>query len=482
MKKLQSEKAFKSAGLITLCLVFLFNPYIKTFDILPDFVAYFILVRLLTDIAYKAPYFAELRGSLRALGILSVARLASMLILAYMQQVGGRIDDTVTLFVLVLSAVEIYFAVGAVINFFSAIAFLSERTTAGALYAPFAVSKKKKLQTRELRDISYIFIIIKCVGAFLPEMLLLYHDPLSGKQSPAVFYPYAFLIALAAVLIAGAIWLKTAVKYIKHVNAEFESISAGIDELVTEKKLREIEIKRTLADKKAALLCLTVSAFLNFEITLSEFRQINLLPSFIFAALSAYGIYALTRDTGKNKIMRAASLIFIGAALLKFAALVRFLTSYEYSELLSSAGARASYKLVTLSAMIELAAWILYMVSLAYSMCRYTDRELRSERAGEADRTEREYLRRYRIKAWVFCAMGILVGGLKLARVLINSTVNYEYVSNPDTGISTVFYSDAPWISIVIAAAVIGFGFYAVHYFGALNDDEELKYSEKLHK
>ncbi len=482
MKKLQSEKAFKSAGLITLCLVFLFNPYIKTFDILPDFVAYFILVRLLTDIAYKAPYFAELRGSLKALGILSGARIAAMLILTFMRQSSGRVDDTVALFVLVLSAVEIYFAFGAVMNFFNAIGFLSERTSAGALYLPFAVNKKKKLQTRELRNICFIFITVKCVAAFLPEMLLLYHDPLSGKQSPALFYPYAFLIAFAAALLAGAIWLRTAIKYLRHVDAEFVSISAGICELMTEEKLREIEIKRTLASKKAALVCLTASAFLNFEITLSEFRQINLLPGFIFAALSAYGISALTKNMGKSKIMKAATLIFIGAALLKFAVTVRFLSTYEYSDLLSSADAQASYRLVTLMAAAELAALILYMMILARTMCAYTDREFKSDKPDAPDRTEREYLRGYRIKAWVFCAIGILVGGLKFARVLINSTVNYEFVSTSDTSVNTVFYSDAPWISIVIAVAVIAFGFYAVHYFGAIKDDEELKYSEKLHK
>ena len=60
---------------IIVALVFLFNPNISVIDILPDFVAYFILARTFLLASDCAPYFEEARVAFKRLGWLSFGKI-----------------------------------------------------------------------------------------------------------------------------------------------------------------------------------------------------------------------------------------------------------------------------------------------------------------------------------------------------------------------------------------------------------------------
>ncbi len=469
--KTAKEKRLRS-GMIIFCLVVLFNPFIKTVDLLPDFIAYFILSRMLTDISYKAPYFAETKKTLRVLGIISLGRLLATVILMPIQLSGGA-DDIITLAVFGAAVLEIYFGISAVINFTRALGYVSERTSATELYAPFPTRGGRYMQMRELVSRTSIFIVVRSLGGFVPEMLLLYRDPLSGEFNPRVLYPYVFLMCLAFAVIIGVIWLASCVKYIRNLNNSKESIATGIAELVTEEKRVQIESARRLNEKKAALLLMTVSAFLNFEISFGEFRQINLLPTVIFAVMFSAGFIKMTRDCGSSALKKTAATVYISAAAIKFAVQTAFLLVHEYSDFVTSEAARRDYIIVMAAAVLELAVLIFYMAVFAYSMCRYTDGIHGSAMLEKPDRAELEYKKTLRIKAWALAGVSVLTGAVKCARIIINSTINLEYVSTSDTTVGEVFYSDAPWISLVVAIFAIAFGVFSVHYFGTLKDDEE---------
>ncbi len=477
MKKTHTQRLIDKGGII-FSLVLLLNPYIKTFDILPDFFAYFILARALFDISFKAPYFEETRSSLIRLGFLSLARLAAVFFMSILKQNSSAINDTVTLVILVFSILEILFAVNAVKSFYAALEYLSERTSAVNLLSSYKTGKRTKSDLKALRDTAYIFILVKALGNLIPEMLLLYRDPLSGKFNPGFLYPYFFLAFFAVIILTSVIFGRLTLKYFKFVKNETVGVAAAADELMTPQKLHEIARRRELKNKKSALIIMTVAAFLNFEISLAEFRQINLLPTIVFALLMTYGFFKLTAGTGKYTLQKIASAVFMAAAVLKTAFEINFLINYEYSDFLTSGEAVGAYRLVMIMAAIELAATVFYMISFALSMSSYTDLSLRSSSLGAPDRTEFEYKRSFRRRAWVFSLFGMLTGLVKCIGVIINSTINSEFVNTSDTDVSVVFYSDAPWFSLLIAFMAIVFGFYAVHYLGAIKDDTELKYSE----
>ncbi len=481
MSKLLTNERLKSAGVITFCLIVLFNPYIKTLDILPDFIAYFAAAKLLSDIAFKAPYFEEMRTALKRLGVLSIVRLICVVVIAFWRTQNSRIDDTVTLFIFALSVIELVFAVSAIKNFFLALEYLSERTTATALYTPFDKGRGKKMTPEELKWLSYIFAVVKCAANFIPEMCLLYRDPLEGGFNTRSLYPYFFLILFGAAIVVGAFWLSAALNYLKHIKSESVGVFEACEELVTEDRRIYIENKKVLKKKRHALICMMVGAFLNFELSFSEFREINLLPSVVFAVVMTVGFFILVRGTGKYMLQRISSGILIGASTLKTAVQMRFLLVHEYSDFLFSKTAKEEYRLVIAMAIVELLALIFFMITFAISMSDYTDKSLRSANTDIADRTETEYKRSFRVKAWVFSAIGIITGALKCAKVVINSTVNSEFVSTSDTTVGVIFYSDAPWISLLVGIAVIALGFYAIHYFGAIKDDEEMKYAQLSH-
>ena len=67
-EKKQKSRVYTS---VTVALVFLFNPNISVIDILPDFVAYFLLARAFLYASDCAPYFEEARIAFKSSGIIS---------------------------------------------------------------------------------------------------------------------------------------------------------------------------------------------------------------------------------------------------------------------------------------------------------------------------------------------------------------------------------------------------------------------------
>ena len=124
--KRKSTSKVRGVALLTFCLVILFNPNIKIIDIFPDFIAYFILIRLLGDIAEKVPHFAELKTSVKRLLALSLIRLPAQMLSSFIKGKNTLDGDINVLMTLIFAVAEVVLLCMAITNLFNAL-FISEK-------------------------------------------------------------------------------------------------------------------------------------------------------------------------------------------------------------------------------------------------------------------------------------------------------------------------------------------------------------------
>ena len=98
-------KRVGSIGLIVLSLVFLLNPVVRVVDILPDFIACAIIVRLLYYVADRAPFFEEARADFLKLGFVSLAKIPAFFIISIARNSNTLDNDTTVLFTFVFSKI-----------------------------------------------------------------------------------------------------------------------------------------------------------------------------------------------------------------------------------------------------------------------------------------------------------------------------------------------------------------------------------------
>ena len=83
--------------LLIFSLVLLFNPSINVVDILPDFIAWFILERLLRKPADMSPYFEETRVACFRLGFLNLSKILALMLVALVRSIDTSDTDIMAL-------------------------------------------------------------------------------------------------------------------------------------------------------------------------------------------------------------------------------------------------------------------------------------------------------------------------------------------------------------------------------------------------
>ena len=90
---MKTQKAKKTYSLLIFAAILLFNPNVNVIDPLPDFIAYFIIARLLIFAENDAPYFAEARSAFLRLGYLNLAKLPALLLIVSIRRVNTLDND-----------------------------------------------------------------------------------------------------------------------------------------------------------------------------------------------------------------------------------------------------------------------------------------------------------------------------------------------------------------------------------------------------
>ena len=104
-----------------LSALFLFNPIVSVFDVLPDFIGYFLLMKAFTDASYVFDNADETHQAFKKMGILSLFKLLSMIILPFT-------DATMALvFSFTFAILEAMYGIGAFQRLFDTTSFICLR-------------------------------------------------------------------------------------------------------------------------------------------------------------------------------------------------------------------------------------------------------------------------------------------------------------------------------------------------------------------
>ncbi len=475
-------KKIKLATPIALALVFLFNPNINIIDLLPDFVAYFIIAKFLARAEDAAPYFAEARSDAIKLAWVTLAKIPAFMLVIYIRG-GNTLDrDVFPAVSLIFGIVEAILLFAFINHIFSALFYLGERGSAKALISPFPVSKddKRKMRPEELRAYSLMFAICKCVLFVLPEFFLLSGTTSDGTLKPAPlirYYAPTLLVALAIGFAMGGIWLSRTKKYIRAIMAEGEYenslkfLSRSESEEVYQTKLKLRSLSR-------ALIFLAVSSFLSFELALSNTDGVNILPGFLFAAVFVFSLYKMKSHTEKSlKPTLISAAVYSAFSLVYLIISASFHSKFDYINLVSNEEAKSAYIPVMIFAVLEFSAIVvLYLFSNKFIHQFIKENTGLSQNSERYGKTEALYHKELLKKCTLMTSLGILTALSKCVNILLKSTMNVIY-SDVNNSVSAVPAPVVPWFGVVVTAFTVLYIGFTLYYTSNLRDECKMKYS-----
>ena len=166
MKKIDTNRFYNR---LILCMVFLINPNINVVDILPDFIAWFMLAKLFERAADSAPYFEEARASFLKLAWINLAKIPAFFLIVSIRSKDTMDNNVFALFSLSFCALELLFLLPCIKNLFTALFHLGERTDATSLITPVLspFSSIKKISPESIKECTYFFFVCTIINFFM---------------------------------------------------------------------------------------------------------------------------------------------------------------------------------------------------------------------------------------------------------------------------------------------------------------------------
>ncbi len=475
------RKKIKLQSYLVLALVFLFNPNINIIDLLPDFIAYFIIAKMLEKAADCAPYFEEARASALKLAWTTLAKIPAFMLVIFIRG-GNTLDrDIFPTVSLIFGIVESILLIPFIKNLYSAFFYLGERTDAKSLIAPFSVScdGNRKMRPEELRTYTIMFFICKSILFVLPEFFLLSGSTSDGTLKPAPlsrYYPLTLLSALIIGFIMGGIWLSRTKKYIRAIKEEGK-YEDSLRLLARSESLEKYEKKLKLRSINNALIFLAAASFFTFNFAFSNTNSVNIFPGFIFAAFFSLAICRMSRHTKKKpKQTLIAAAIYAVIALAYLISSIIFHSKYDYISLVSDKGAQGAYIPVMILSVLEFAAICVLLLSANRLMQDFirenTGISPELERYGK---TEAAYHKELSAKCTVMNSLGILTALAKCVEICLKSTMGviYSDVNNVPSAIAAPV---APWFGVIVTVFTVLYIGFTIYFTSNLRDECKMKY------
>ena len=484
MKELNTNSASKmlpdnAARLIILSLVFLFNPNFNLVDILPDFVAFFILARVFDKASDCAPHFEEARVGFLRLAYLSVAKIPALAIIVIAREGNTSDNDIIALFCLVFAAIELLLLLTTVKHIFDALTYLGERSDARSL-----IARDAKYSTEGLRIFTVAFSVFKVMLYLIPEFTRLTRsvELPSGiyVKTGSRYYPWMVLGSVIFGFIFGAIWLSRMIKYVKYVRDEGR-INGALLALADEGSVNEYEKRREVRSVKRIFLAFSAAALVMINVSFGDLYDVNLLPNFIFTVIFTVALTKMLKRTDASPKLKYATVsvgaVYTAVSAVSYLLAFRFLTEYGYSMLYekTSPEAVAAYRSYQITAIGELALHIGLSVLFFTVMKAFVISNLGISPKSEAYRpSDAAYHRDLLRKTGVYTAFLALLGILEFATVMSNGSISLIFTNPNDVTQPTMLISSAPWLPTVALIVNAVFVIYSVYYFNLIK--EELKY------
>ena len=476
-------------SLLTFSFVMLFNPNITIVDLMPDFIAWFILAKLFEHAANSAVYFEEARVAFLRLGWLSLARIPAFFIVLFIRSHDVLDNNIYALASLTFGVAELILLMQATKNIFAGLFHVGERTEANALIAPLKISDRRYVPAESIKEFTYFFLICKTILYVLPDMFLLMRVSERGVVIPlSSYYPYVFLASQVLGYTLGTVWLIRIRKYARAVYDE-GCFTIGLNTLAREDSYAQFDLKTKLRSVNRALLLISIASVCTIEITFNSFdgalanslNGINLMPHFIYGLLMLFALFILKKHTPVGPLPFISGALYCISAFATYVSSVSFYSNYDLDNLFKAdyflkENAVTAYTMIEILSLIEFLTLSAFLVFFTLAMRNFvldnTGLSRQSERYG---RTDMKYHGALVKKLYIIMALGIVAGGMKCINVFVNSDVQKIFTTE-----GLVFTSTLPWFHTTVTIAAVIYLAFTIYNNSILKDEVKLKYTEQF--
>ncbi len=465
MRKFKHPKA-----LILISLLCFANPNFNMIDIFPDFIACFLLWRLIGEAENIVPYLAETRSALKKLGLVTLLRIPATLVM-YLNMYTGR--DIVPLFTLVFSALELIFLFGVISSGTSALYYLGERTDAVSLISPFGVFGFR-LRPESLRGVSFLFVEAKAILNFLPQLChLTFSDPKIKALARGLYAPLE-IGCMLAVLLLGLLFLLILCAYAKAVMSE-GGLYESILNMAGEEKLRELSVQSAARAKISSLGAVFFSMLLFFDIALKSTDGLNALPHFLFGIFFFFATRALVEGRTARILSAVGALLYCAFGCMTWIFSQSFLDEYSISDIVDRGVASEAYSRVMTSSVLELISLLLFLIGVAVGLTAFVYNNTGTPRdsAGYTISSAKEHKRTLRSMYIYICGL-FAVASLKCIYTLLLGNPERIY---SDTGM--IVTTPLPWLNTLIFVLTAILFLYTYHLTSQLKDEVRIRFGVK---
>ena len=459
-------------------LLFLFNPNVSIIDVLPDFIAFFILARLVERAADIAPYFEEARESFMKLGWLNLAKLLGAVVIVIVRRGNTSDGDIITLVSVVFAVCECILLIGAANNIFHALFYLGERTSAASLITPFAPdSRGRHFNADSLLSFTHLFTVIKCATYALPTVLLLTQNPdnTTIALNPSAYFMKTMIASAVLATAVGAIWLIRMLRY-TFVSVHSGDLSRGLDELCTDAAERTFERKSRIRKISSSLSLFAVASVFSIEITFDNFRGISLVPDFLIGIFLFLGLLRLAKFVS-TRFASVAAAVYTLTSLAFFLFDTRFKINYDFQDLLVPGEASLAYNSVELLGMLQIVAFLAMLVLTVIAFRKFIlNHTAISPEDAKYSRADKEFHSSLIRKTYAGAALAALAMLSHFANIFVSGDVRILETELYDHSPVTLLIPSIPWFGLVVAATSIAFIAYSFYYINLLKEEVRMKY------
>lgn len=464
---------------VIFALIFLFNPNISVIDILPDFIAYFVLSKAFLYASDCAPHFEQARVAFKKLGWLSFAKFFGLIVIFLVRRQNSSDSDIIPLVTLAFAICEILLSVIAIRHIFNALFYLGNRSIALATIKPFKVIGIT-VRPETVRNLSFFFSLIKCVAYFAPTPMLLTRDYFTSfiANSPTKWFIFILLFSFFVSLIAGIVWLIFVLGYAKAIQRE-KNFFKALDSLLKNNVDFSIERKEKLRSLISALTFFSVASFFTLELALVENYDVNLIPHFIYATIMFFGALKITRLTKKSFMLITSGAVYILTSFIAYFLQTSFLTKYGYALLVIKGEAREAYPPVIIFSIVEFLSLALFLFFLFKAMRSFILVHTGINAFSTDIEANQDYFGSLLKKNLLFLIAGLSAGFIKLVSVILHGSVKLVYSDNGDELKAAIVSPAVEWIGLAVTIFSFIYIGITLYFISTLKDEVKMKYEDE---
>lgn len=369
-------KKYLGIGSIAAAAVFLFFPELAIFDFLPDFVGYIILLCGISQLRDLNDYFGSAYDRFYKIAWITGAKFLSFFIVLGLVTPRER-PDTMLLIAFIFAVFECVFVTSAWKELFEGFSYLTARYGSTSFESierkprlvlipnrkkghrfGMRIPQKPLNRIESMKKLTLFFIVFKSALNVLPEFSALTAD--TELESSFRLYDYIGtmrVLAMAAVAVAGILWLRKMFSFTSAVRADGGFIAHFRERYRTDVLVKDhLFVHRHL---QTALFLISLAVLLRFDL---RFDQMNILPDTLMMAMLLIACVVLGNHIGNRR-----SFVYTACGYGVFSFLVSLYDyRFHYLHSVTSIQTREeAYRMYTVLCGLKIAEQALFVLTIA---------------------------------------------------------------------------------------------------------------------